>query len=107
MAELVTISNLVDEVTIPSKGITSRALMNDPNTRVVIFGFDEGEELSEHTAAMPAILHVLQGEAKIKLGEEVVEAKVGTWIHMPAHLAHTVYATKPLILLLTLLKSAK
>jgi len=30
---------------------------------VVVFGFAQGEELSEHTASMPAVLHFLQGEA--------------------------------------------
>ncbi len=40
----------------------------------VLFGFAQGEELSEHTASMPAVLHFLQGEAKLTLGDDTVEA---------------------------------
>src|SRR5262245_38414135 len=46
----------------PDKGILSRTLHNDDRLKVVLFGFAPGEELSEHTASMPAILHFLQGE---------------------------------------------
>jgi len=45
----------------PGKGILSRTLFNDDRLKVVGFGFAQGEELSEHTASMPAILLFLQG----------------------------------------------
>jgi quercetin dioxygenase-like cupin family protein len=99
--------DLLAEVTIPEHGITSRALMSDDSVRVVIFGFDAGEELSEHTAAVPAIVHVLSGEATLRLGDAVMEAKPGSWAYMAANLPHTVVAKTRLVLLLTLLKSAK
>jgi quercetin dioxygenase-like cupin family protein len=99
--------NLVDEVQVPTDGITSRAIHNSEDTRVVIFAFDQGQELSEHTASMPAILHVLQGEAVLTFGEESREAGPGSWAYMPAHLPHSVVAKTPVILLLTLQKSAK
>ena len=70
----------------------------------MIFGFGQGQELSEHTAAMPAILHFIQGEATLTLGEETVEAQPGTWIHMPANLQHSVKTKTPVVMLLLLLK---
>jgi hypothetical protein len=62
--------------------------VNDPGCglKAVIFGFAHGEELSEHTASMPAVLHFLQGEAKRMLGDEPVEAKPGTWVHLTLRL---------------------
>ena len=49
----------------------------------MILGFCQGEEFSEHTASMPAILHFIHGEAKLTLGDDRHEAKAGTWGHMP------------------------
>ena len=56
-------SDLAKEVQPPDKGILSRTLFSDDRLKVVLFGFAQGEELSEHTASMPAVLHFLQGEA--------------------------------------------
>jgi quercetin dioxygenase-like cupin family protein len=100
-------ADLIREVQIPENGITSRTLYSDTQTKVVLFGFDTGQELSEHTASMPAILHVLSGEGDLTLGEDAHPAQAGTWVYMPAHLPHSVLARTPLVMLLTLLKSAK
>lgn len=99
--------DLAAEVEIPKDGITSRALYADDKTRVVIFGFDQGQELSEHTASMPAIIHVLKGEAAVTLGAEPHEASAGFWAYMPANLPHSLTAKTPMVMLLTMLKSAK
>lgn len=95
-------ADLVSEIEIPDKGILSRTIFKDEALRVVLFGFAAGEELSEHTASKPAVLHLLKGNARITLGEETVEAQPGTWIHMPANLKHSLHATGPCVLLLTL-----
>jgi quercetin dioxygenase-like cupin family protein len=71
---------------------------------VVVFGFAQGEELSEHTASTPAVLHFLQGEATMTLGDDRHEAKAGTWVHMPAGLKHIIQAKTPVVILLVLLK---
>jgi quercetin dioxygenase-like cupin family protein len=97
-------SDLAQEVQPPDKGILSRTLFNDDRLKVVVFGFAQGEELSEHTASMPAVLHVLQGEATVTLGDDRHEAKVGTWVHMPAGLKHSIRAKTPVVMLLLLLK---
>ena len=98
------ISDMVDASQVPTDGILSRTVYDDEQVRVVWFGFAPGEELSEHTAAMPAIIHFLQGEARLTLGEDGSEASAGTWVHMPAQLPHSIHATTPVIMLLLLLK---
>ncbi len=98
------IVNLAKEVKPPSDGILTRTLFNGDDVKAVIFGFGQDEELSEHTASMPAILHFLQGEVKLRLGDDTVEAQPGTWIHMPPELKHSVKAKTPVIMLLLLLK---
>jgi quercetin dioxygenase-like cupin family protein len=98
------INDLAKEVQPPDKGILSRTLHNDGGLKAVIFGFGQGEELSEHTASMPAILHFLQGEAKLTLDDNKVEAKPGTWVHMPTGMRHSIQAKTPVVMLLLLLK---
>src|SRR5262249_12429818 len=38
------------------------------------------------------LLHFLQGEAKLTLGDGAVEAKPSTWVHMPTGLRHSIQA---------------
>ncbi len=97
-------SDLANEVRPPAKGILSRTLYNDDRLKVVLFGFGQGEELSEHTASMPAVLHFLQGEATVTLGDDRHDAKPGTWVHMPTGLRHSIQARTPVVMLLLLLK---
>jgi quercetin dioxygenase-like cupin family protein len=97
-------SDLANEVQPPDKGILSRTLFNDDRLKAVLFGFAQGEELSEHTASMPAALHFLQGEAKLTLGDDTVEARPGTWVHRPTGLRHSIQAKSPVVMLLLLLK---
>ena len=98
------IADLAGEIEPPEDGILTRTLINDDDLKTVIFGFGQGEELSEHTASMPAIMHFIEGEAALTLGDNTVEAKPGTWIHMPAKLKHAVKTKTPVIMLLLLLK---
>lgn len=98
------IADLAKEVEPPDDGILTRTLFNDNAVKAVIFGFGKGEELSEHTASMPAILHFIQGEATLTLDDETVEAQPGTWIHMRPELKHSVQTKTPVVMLLLLLK---
>jgi quercetin dioxygenase-like cupin family protein len=96
--------DLAQEARPPDKGILSRTLYSDDRLKVVLFGFAQDEELSEHTASMPAVLHFLQGEATVTLGDDRHEAKPGTWVHMPKGLRHSIQAKTPVVMLLLLLK---
>ena len=96
--------DLAKEVPPPDKGILSRTLFNDDRLKVVLFGFGPGEELSEHTASMPAVLHFLQGEASLTLDTDALEAKPGTWVHMPKGMRHSILAKTPVVMLLLLMK---
>jgi len=101
------IPSLRSEVTIPEDGIVSRALFQDENVKVVIFGFSAGQELSEHTASIPAITHFLDGSARVTLGTEESVAVEGSWFYMNPNLLHSIRATTPTKMLLVLLKPKK
>lgn len=96
--------DLAKEAEPPADGILSRTVYNDDRFKAVIFGFGQGEELSEHTASMAAMLFFVKGEATLGLGGDEREAQAGTWVHMPAGLKHSIHAKTPLVMLLVLLK---
>jgi quercetin dioxygenase-like cupin family protein len=97
-------ADLASEVQPPMDGTLSRTIHHDQRLKVVLFGFSAGQELSEHTASTPAIMHFLKGEANVTLGDDAVDARAGTWVHMPPNLKHSIRATTPVTMLLLLLK---
>lgn len=96
--------DIAAEVEPPADGTLSRTVFHDERLKVVLFGFSAGQELSEHTASTPAVMHFLRGEATVTLGGNMVSAKAGTWIHMPPNLKHSIRADTPVSMLLLLLK---
>lgn len=98
------ILDLAKEAEPPADGILSRTVYQDGQVKAVVFGFGQGQELSEHTAAKPAMLFFVNGEASVGLGNDVKEARPGTWVHMPAGQKHSIKAKTPVVMLLVLLK---
>ena len=94
------LENLVDEF--PPASILSRTVYQDKSIKTILLGFQPGQELSEHTAAVPAVLHFIEGEADLTLGEESSTAQEGTWVHIPPSLPHSVVAKTKVLMLLTL-----
>ena len=99
------IATLVPEA--PEDSIVSRTVFKDSDVRVILFVFAPGEKLSEHTSTYPAILHFLAGEATVTLGDEVITAQPGTWVHMAANLPHSVEAHTEVRMLLTMVVASK
>jgi quercetin dioxygenase-like cupin family protein len=95
--------DLAAEAPIPARGILSQTLSNEGGVELVMFAFAAGEQLSPHTSARPAILHVLSGTATVTLGPDVHEAGPGFWARMPARVEHAIVATTPLVMALYLL----
>lgn len=89
---------------VPSDSIISRTIYSDDQVKAVLFRFAQGQELSEHTASVPAILHILEGEARLLLGSDSHEAGAGTWAHMQANLPHSIHAKTPTTMLLLMLR---
>ncbi|HEX5591065.1 MAG TPA: cupin domain-containing protein [Candidatus Limnocylindrales bacterium] len=100
------IDDLTAEARPPARGIHSQTLYDGADVRLVLFGFAAGEELSEHTAARPAIVHVLDGSGRAVVGGEAHEIGPGSWFRMPAGTAHSIHATSPLTMALYLLPGA-
>jgi len=98
--------DLAAQIDVADDSTISRTVYQDDRLKVVLFGFAPGQELSEHTAAVPAILHFLEGQARVTLGEQIVEAQPHSWMHMPARMPHSIVARTQVKMLLLLLKEA-
>jgi len=96
------IGHLLDEVEIPENGTLSRVVFSGDGLRVVLFAFDEGQELTDHTASVPAVIQAVKGRLALTLADETVEIGADSWVHMDAHLSHAVVALEPSVLILTL-----
>ena len=98
------ILSLAGETQFAANGIVSRTLFRSDHSRAVLFGFAEGQELTEHTSTSPALIQILSGECEFSLAGEVHLLKAGDLLYMPPNLRHAVKATKQFSMLLTLFK---
>jgi quercetin dioxygenase-like cupin family protein len=101
------VQNVANEIQPPEKGILSHTLFNDDHMKIILFGFAPGNELTAHTAPMPATIHFLQGEATLRLGTDTHEVQAGALIHMQPQLTHGIVAKSPVTMLLYLIKAAR
>ncbi|MGB8888153.1 MAG: cupin domain-containing protein [Candidatus Korobacteraceae bacterium] len=106
MPNYVVIENLLNSIEIPQDGTLSRTIHRDDRVKIVLFGFAGGQELSQHTAAVPAVIEILRGDARVTLDGEEKELSAGSWVFMDAQLPHSIYARTDVIMLLTMLTGA-
>lgn len=98
------ILSLTEETQFVPNGIVSRTLLNAANARTVLFGFAEGQELTEHTSTQHALIHILSGECEFSLAGKPHILQAGTLLYLPPNLPHAIKATKQFSMLLMLLK---
>lgn len=98
------ILSLKTETQFAPNGIVSRTLMKTATARVVLFGFAEGQELSEHTSTQEALIQILSGECEFSLAGKPHPLKAGDLLYMPPNLPHAAKATQQFSMLLTLFK---
>ena len=73
-------------------------------TGSTLFAFDEGQELSEHTAPFDALVQIFEGEASISINGSSHLLHDGEIIVMPANIPHAVQARGRFKMLLTMIK---
>lgn len=94
------IEDLASLIDIQEEATVSRTVLREDGLRAVLFGFDKDQALSEHTAAMPVIIQVLEGKLRVGGEGREVELTAGGIVYLSARLPHTVYAVEPSKMLL-------
>lgn len=89
--------------TIPTDSIVSRTIFKDEQMKAIVFAFAPGQELSEHTASVPAMIQILEGDCELTLGSDHFEVSAGAWARMPANMPHSIVARTPVKMLLLML----
>ena len=100
-ARAIALAGLVDY---QDGAIVSREVVSQPTGTVTAFAFDEGEQLSEHTAPFDAMVIDLDGEADITIGGKANRIKPGEMIIMPAAVPHALKAVTRFKMLLVMIK---
>lgn len=104
--EYVFYQDLTAEAAEQAAGILSRKLHDGDGVKAVLFSFAPGEELSEHTAAVPASILTLQGTARWRIGDDEFTCGPGSWLHLTANTPHSVETSEPMIMLLLLVNKS-
>ncbi len=84
--------------------VVSRQITKEEAGNMTLFAFDEGQELSEHTAPFDALAHVLEGEVEVKISGKPFNLKSGDAIIMPANEPHALKAATKFKMLLTMIR---
>jgi quercetin dioxygenase-like cupin family protein len=100
-----TIYALNEAVDYASGSIVSKIVAKNNVGNITLFSFDEGQNLSEHTAPFDAIVQVVEGQAKIIINKKGFILSTGDIIIMPANIPHAVEALGKFKMLLTMLKA--
>lgn len=99
------ILNLAEMVSYQTGSVVSRQITKAEAGNVTLFAFDEGQELSEHTAPYDALVHVIEGEGEIIISGQSFHLKSGNAIIMPANDPHAVKAPGQFKMLLTMIRA--
>ena len=98
------ILSMDQEVEYSDNSIVSRQVIKDSGGNVSLFAFDKGQELSEHTAPVDALIQVIDGNAEIFIAGLKYSLSKGNSIIMPANIPHAVKAEERFKMLLTMIR---
>ncbi len=101
--QMVDLADLATMVEVQTEATVSRTVLRADGAKVVVFAFDAGQELTEHTAAMPVLLQTLRGHLRITADGRTVDLLPGGLIHLATRAPHAVEAVEPSVLALTML----
>jgi quercetin dioxygenase-like cupin family protein len=96
--------HMADLVTYQTGSVVSRQITRAEAGNVTLFAFDQDQELSEHTAPFDALVHILEGQAEIKISGQPFHLTTGDAIIMPADEPHAVRARQKFKMLLTMIR---
>ena len=97
------IDDLATTVEIQPGAVVSKVIYRDEALNVTVFGFDAGEGLTEHTASRSALIEILRGRLALTVDGETYDSGPGFWLRMATGAPHSLVATEPTLMLLTLI----
>jgi len=99
------ILHIAELVNYQDGSVVSRQITKADAGNVTLFAFDKDQELSEHTAPFDALVHILDGNAEVKISGKGFNLSTGEAIVMPANEPHALKALTPFKMLLTMIRN--
>jgi len=84
--------------------VVSRTLAQNPALSITLFAFDQGEGISAHTVPADALVVVLDGQARVTIGERTVSVSAGQAVAMPQGVPHALDAEQRFKMLLVVVR---
>ncbi|MGB8020571.1 MAG: cupin domain-containing protein [Candidatus Nanopelagicales bacterium] len=97
------VPDLAALIEVADESTVSRTVLRAEGVRLVLFAFDAGQELTEHTAAVPILLQVIDGRLRVGAGGAQAVLLPGAVIHIGARVPHEILALEPSRMVLTML----
>jgi quercetin dioxygenase-like cupin family protein len=99
------VADLRAMIDVADNGIVSKSIVENEHHKIIHFTFASGQELSEHTASVPATIEIIDGQGSVVLDGVAHEARPGMLFYMPAEMRHAVQAAGDLAMLLTMFRT--
>jgi quercetin dioxygenase-like cupin family protein len=96
--------SLSEIVQYQSGAVVSRTILKKPSGTVTAFAFDQGEGLSEHTAAFDALVLMIEGESEVSVSGVPQRLSAGDVMRLPAGRPHALKAVTRFKMLLVMVK---
>ena len=85
--------------------VVSRTVLKTDGGSVTAFAFDGGQELSEHTSPLEALVLIVEGEAEISLAGTLFRVSAGQLLRLPGGQPHAVKALTRLKMILVMIRA--
>ena len=90
-----TFTDLLESIPVTPSSTTSRVVVDNPALRVVVFAFDEGELLTEHTSTRAVVVQLLDGAIRFTVGQVQHPMVPGDVIYLAPGEQHALVADAP------------
>jgi len=98
------VESLLNQIDLVHMSVSSKIIIQKKEVSLTLFSFDTEEGLSTHKAGGDAMVIPLAGEVAVLIDETPYTVKEGDFIILPAGIPHSLIATKPYKMLLTVIK---
>jgi quercetin dioxygenase-like cupin family protein len=96
--------SIMEKIDLVNKSVSSKIIVQKKEASLTLFSFDTEEGLSTHKAGGDAMVIPLEGEVDVMIDSVPYLVKEGDFIILPAGIPHSLIATKPYKMLLTVVK---
>ncbi len=104
MTETAQVFAPLKQIAYKEHSINKQFITKNSSGHIILFAFDQGQALKEHTAPADAIVQVIEGQAEFHIAGIPYQVAAGEMIILPGTIPHAVTAVTAFKMLLTMIK---